>query len=61
MVDADAEGGGVPQDAKARGMSCFLEDSVAQEFVEDREATYPGTHSPTECCERVIESAIYDV
>ncbi|PTY04247.1 hypothetical protein DB347_20330 [Opitutaceae bacterium EW11] len=60
IVGAEPQEGTVPADPESRGMSYFLEISVAQDFIEDLEASLPKKPSANERCQRLIDYAIND-
>lgn len=60
VVAREPDGGGLPPEAKALGLSYFIEVEIARNFLDDWIATLPDSPTVGERCERLIQYAIND-
>lgn len=60
MVAAEPDEGGVPPEAKALGLSYFIEVAIARDFLDDWLSSLPSTATMSERCARLIQYAVND-
>ena len=60
IVAIEPDSGGLPNEARALGLSYFIEIAIARDFLSDWAATLPVTPTMQEQCERLIKYAIND-
>lgn len=59
-VGVEPEEGGLPEEAKVRGLDYFLEVFIAQEFMEDWNSSLGRQPSLEMKCDRIIDYASFD-
>ncbi len=60
LVAREPEEGGGPAEAHDRGMSYFIEVSVARDFLDGWAGNLSAQPTPEEKCERLIHYAVFD-
>jgi len=60
VIALEPDGGGLPPEAVALGLSYFIEVSIAREFLHDWARALAISPSASEQCERLIQYAIKD-
>jgi hypothetical protein len=60
VVAAEPDGGGLPPEAKALGLSYFIEVAIARDFIEDWLSSLPSPATMSERCARLIQYAVND-